>query len=295
MPFIRISYRQQAYTNEQLTEISHELMHALQQHFQVPDHDFFQVFHAHEQGQFMYDETYLDVQRSDRLLYIQITLGSGRSVAQKQAFYVCAAERLQQQAGVRKQDVFIVLVETGLDNWSFGNGQAQMIQREHGDWDVASDHMANAHDHYDQTAKPLQTNDVHSHTNQVQTAILQTDHEHTSAAQLHSQPTMPPTSNVQHVYGELAPDFARYSETVLFGDLWCSPELSPRERSLLTIAALVAGRHTGQLPYHIDLAQQNGITITELAAVMTHLAFYAGWPAAAASLLVLQEQTQSNL
>lgn len=256
MPFIRTDYRKQAYTNEQLKQISEGLMQALQEHFHVPDHDYFQVFHAHESEQFMYDDSYLGVERSDRLLYIQITLGSGRSVEQKKAFYKRAAEVLEQQAGVRKQDVFIVLLETELQDWSFGNGEAQMIDR------------------------PL--NGFHRQLQQQTPDPSPITQKQTQAA---------PVSDVQQVYGEIAPDFARYSEEVLFGDLWRNSELSPRERSLLTIAALVAGRHTSQLPYHIQLARQNGVNPTELAAAMTHLAFYAGWPAAAAGLLVLKEQS----
>ncbi|GGJ00696.1 tautomerase family protein [Paenibacillus hunanensis] len=251
MPFIRTDYQQQAYRSEQLKQISEGLMQALQEHFQVPDKDYFQVFHAHEQWQFMYDDHYLDVERSDRLLYIQITLGSERSVEQKKAFYKRAAELVEQRAGVRQQDVFITLLETGLENWSFGNGQAQMIERP---------------------------------------SMAARGQQYTPPTAIQTIPDAP-VSDVQQVYGELAPDFARYSEEVLFGDLWRNPELSPRERSLLTIAALVAGRHTSQLPYHIELAQQNGLHATELAAAMTHLAFYAGWPAAAAGLLVLKEHT----
>ncbi len=253
MPFIRTGYHQQAYGKEQLQWISRGLMEALQEHFHVPEKDYFQVFHAHEQEQFIYDDSYLDIKRSDQLLYIQITLGSGRSVEQKKAFYKRAAELVEQYAGVRQQDVFIMLVETGLDNWSFGNGQAQMIKQ--GDPTLP-------------------------------------DHEPIVPTPADQQDIARPVSHVQQVYGEVAPDFARYSEEVLFGDMWQRPELSARERSLLTIAVLVAGRHTGQLPYHINLARQNGMTDTELAAAMTHLAFYAGWPAAAAGLLVLKELKQ---
>jgi alkylhydroperoxidase/carboxymuconolactone decarboxylase family protein YurZ/phenylpyruvate tautomerase PptA (4-oxalocrotonate tautomerase family) len=265
MPFLRTDYQQHAYTSEQLQQISEGLMQALQEHFQVPDNDYFQVFHAHESEQLMYDNSYLNVERSERLLYIQITLGSGRSVEQKRAFYKRAAELLEQQAGVRKQDVFIVLLETELHDWSFGNGEAQMIDRSSSKFSTQQE--ASTSDYIEKKKTP--------------TPIQQPTQTPTQAA---------PDSDVQQVYGELAPDFARYSEDVLFGDLWRSPELSPRERSLLTIAALVAGRHSGQLPYHINLARQNGWNDKELAAAMTHLAFYAGWPAAAAGLLVLKEQ-----
>ncbi|GLX70273.1 carboxymuconolactone decarboxylase family protein [Paenibacillus glycanilyticus] len=90
------------------------------------------------------------------------------------------------------------------------------------------------------------------------------------------------TSRIKETYGDTA--FARYSEEVLFGDLWRREELSLRERSLITVAALVASGQTEQLPYHLRLAQENGLTREELTEVITHLAFYAGWPKAASAL-----------
>jgi 4-carboxymuconolactone decarboxylase len=92
------------------------------------------------------------------------------------------------------------------------------------------------------------------------------------------------TSSVKENYGDFAPAFARYSDEILFGDLWRREELSLRERSLITFAALVAGGHTEQLPYHLRLAQENGLTKEELIEAVTHLAFYVGWPRAASAL-----------
>jgi Uncharacterized homolog of gamma-carboxymuconolactone decarboxylase subunit len=95
---------------------------------------------------------------------------------------------------------------------------------------------------------------------------------------------------VRENYGRLAPAFARYSEETLFGDMWRREELPLRERSLITVAALVAGGHTDQLPYHLRLAQENGLSIDELIEAVTHLAFYAGWPKAASALECMRSE-----
>lgn len=91
-------------------------------------------------------------------------------------------------------------------------------------------------------------------------------------------------SSARESFGETAPAFVRYSEELLFGDVWRREELSLRDRSLITVSALVAAGQTGQLPYHLRLARKNGLSEEELAETITHLAFYAGWPRAAAAL-----------
>ncbi|NIK69514.1 carboxymuconolactone decarboxylase family protein [Paenibacillus sp. BK720] len=96
------------------------------------------------------------------------------------------------------------------------------------------------------------------------------------------------TAHIGPAYGDTA--FARYSEDILFGDLWRREELSMRERSLITLAALVAGGHMEQLPYHLQLARENGLTQEELVEAVTHLAFYAGWPRAASAIDRIRSQ-----
>ena len=71
--------------------------------------------------------------------------------------------------------------------------------------------------------------------------------------------------------------------------MWARPELSPRDRSLVTVAALVAGGNTEQLAGHLNRALENGVTETELAEVITHLAFYAGWPRAMSAVRVARD------
>ncbi|MEB6379000.1 carboxymuconolactone decarboxylase family protein [Leclercia adecarboxylata] len=90
--------------------------------------------------------------------------------------------------------------------------------------------------------------------------------------------------------GRIAPKLAGLSKEVLFNDIWKRDALSPRDRSLITLAALTALGRVQQLPWHIDFAQQNGLTWEEITEAFTHLAFYAGWPAAVTALGCLEEE-----
>lgn len=82
----------------------------------------------------------------------------------------------------------------------------------------------------------------------------------------------------QRMVGDVAPKLAELTDDVLFGDVWARPELSPRDRSLITVSALVALYRTNELPSHLRIARTNGVTQEELVELITHLAFYAGWP-----------------
>lgn len=90
----------------------------------------------------------------------------------------------------------------------------------------------------------------------------------------------------QRQFGEISPKLAQLTDDVLFGDVWRRPGLSPRDRSLVTVATLVALYRTNELPTHLKLALQNGVTRDELIEVITHLAFYAGWPTAATAVAI---------
>lgn len=88
----------------------------------------------------------------------------------------------------------------------------------------------------------------------------------------------------------IAPKLAELSQEVLFNDIWKREALTPRERSLITLGALTALCRVQQLPWHIDFARQNGLTREEIVGAFTHLAFYAGWPAAVSALACLEEE-----
>jgi 4-carboxymuconolactone decarboxylase len=96
-------------------------------------------------------------------------------------------------------------------------------------------------------------------------------------------------SRAQKLVGDFAPKLAKLTDDVLFGDVWEHAELSKRDRSLVTVAALIANGNTEQLPGHLSRAKQNGLSETELAEVIIHLAFYAGWPRAMSAVGVARE------
>jgi 4-carboxymuconolactone decarboxylase len=89
--------------------------------------------------------------------------------------------------------------------------------------------------------------------------------------------------------GDFAPKLVELTDDVLFGDVWERKELSPRDRSLVTVSALIAGGNTEQLPFHLNKAKENGLSETELIEVITHLAFYSGWPRAMSAITVAKE------
>jgi 4-carboxymuconolactone decarboxylase len=96
------------------------------------------------------------------------------------------------------------------------------------------------------------------------------------------------TGTAQKALGAIAPKLAEITDEVLFGDIWERTELSKRERSLVTVAALISLYRLEQLPFHLEKAVENGISREQLAEVATHLAFYAGWPTAASAAKLLQ-------
>ena len=94
----------------------------------VPEKDHFQIITEHDDNSLLYDPSYLDIPRTDGIIFIQIILNEGRSVDLKKKLYKTMAERLSKELGIRMEDVLINLVEVKKENWSFGNGIAQYAQ-----------------------------------------------------------------------------------------------------------------------------------------------------------------------
>jgi 4-carboxymuconolactone decarboxylase len=90
-------------------------------------------------------------------------------------------------------------------------------------------------------------------------------------------------------YADIAPALGDYTDRVLFGEVWERPGLSKRDRSLVTVATLVALYRTNELPFHLKRAIENGVTKDELIELITHLAFYAGWPAANTAVTIARQ------
>jgi 4-carboxymuconolactone decarboxylase len=102
----------------------------------------------------------------------------------------------------------------------------------------------------------------------------------------------------REAFGDIAPALASYTDNVLFGDVWRRPDLSARDRSLITVASLVSLYRVNELPFHLKRALENGVTRDELIETITHLAFYSGWPTANTALSITRrvfEETAQNV
>jgi 4-carboxymuconolactone decarboxylase len=93
----------------------------------------------------------------------------------------------------------------------------------------------------------------------------------------------------RRAFGDFAPGLVHYTDAVLFDEVWERPELSKRDRSLVTVAALLTGGNVEQLRFHLAFARDNGVTQDELIEAITHLAFYAGWPKAMSAMAMAKE------
>jgi 4-carboxymuconolactone decarboxylase len=96
-------------------------------------------------------------------------------------------------------------------------------------------------------------------------------------------------TRVAEQFGHVAPGVVQYTTEVLFRDLWLRPGLAPRDRSLVTVSALVASGQVAQIPYHLDRAMDNGLTQPQAGELLTQLAFYAGWPCVFTALPVFKD------
>lgn len=126
MPLVRIDIRKNP-DPSYARKLGNVVYEALKATIGVPDRDNFQVLNEHDEDHFVYDPAYLGIERTDGLVFIQITISEGRTVEQKKLLYKSIADGLGVEAGVRPEDVFINLIEVKKENWSFGNGVAQYV------------------------------------------------------------------------------------------------------------------------------------------------------------------------
>jgi phenylpyruvate tautomerase PptA (4-oxalocrotonate tautomerase family) len=123
MPFVRIGLRRSHASDPR--EIGDCVHRALIDVLGIPEADHFQVVDRYEADELVYDRSFLGVERTDGIVFLQITLAAGRNVEQKKALYARIAELLSTDCGVRPGDVFITLLEVLPENFSFGDGRAQ--------------------------------------------------------------------------------------------------------------------------------------------------------------------------
>ena len=124
MPFVRIDLAA-GKSADHRRAIGDVIYEAMRSTINVPENDRFQVITEHPPENFIIDPQYLGIERSADCVVIQITLNEGRSIAMKKAFYHAVANGLHERLAMRREDVFISLVEVHKENWSFGNGEGQ--------------------------------------------------------------------------------------------------------------------------------------------------------------------------
>ena len=126
MPLVRIDLLE-GKSPEYHEQVGQTVYQALLDCFAVPKNDQFQVITEHPKDELRFDRNYLGIHRSEDCIFVQITLSTGRTVEMKQRFYKAVADGLHESLKLRREDVFISLVEVPKENWSFGNGEAQYV------------------------------------------------------------------------------------------------------------------------------------------------------------------------
>src|SRR4051794_13808871 len=124
MPLVRIALRKGT-KPEFRRALADSIHRAMVEAIKIPEQDRFQVITEHDESGLVYDPSYLGISRSDGVVFVQITLSAGRTLEVRKALFARIAQNLRESPGLRPEDVFINLVETAKENWSFGNGIAQ--------------------------------------------------------------------------------------------------------------------------------------------------------------------------
>jgi 4-oxalocrotonate tautomerase len=127
MPLVRIALRTGTSASYRRA-VGDGIHRAMVETLAVPEHDRFQIITEHEAEGLVYDASYLGIDRTDDIVLVQITLSAGRKPKQKRDFFARSAELLAHDPGLRRQDLFINLVEVAWENWSFGDGNAQYME-----------------------------------------------------------------------------------------------------------------------------------------------------------------------
>jgi 4-oxalocrotonate tautomerase len=124
MPFVRIDLSKK-HPDGFAQQVGDIIFQVMREHINVPEDDKFQVITRHDTNELVIPKSYLGIEYSDGIIFIQVTLNEGRTTDMKKAFYKAICESLVNKLKVRPQDIVINLVEVNKENWSFGNGEMQ--------------------------------------------------------------------------------------------------------------------------------------------------------------------------
>jgi len=129
MPFVRIDLNKK-YPDGVAQQVCDIIFQAMREHINVPEDDKFQVITRHDTNELVIPKSYLGIEYSEGIIFIQVTLNEGRSTEMKQQFYKAINEALVAKLKLRPQDIVINLVEVNKENWSFGNGAMQYAPKD---------------------------------------------------------------------------------------------------------------------------------------------------------------------
>ena len=129
MPFVRINLSKK-YPDGVAQQVGDIIFQAMREHINVPEDDKFQVITKHDTNELVIPKSYLGIEYSEGIIFIQVTLNEGRSTEMKQQFYKAINEALVAKLKLRPQDIVINLVEVNKENWSFGNGAMQYAPKD---------------------------------------------------------------------------------------------------------------------------------------------------------------------
>ncbi|HFK1710895.1 tautomerase family protein [Bacillus sp. RC92] len=135
MPFVNVYYPEGLSNKEELKKVSTSIHLSLIEHFEVPENDYFQMFFPYPSNHFFYDPYYLlegEKKRTEKIMYVSITCGPGRTINQKKSLYQSLSKAISNHLNISTADIFITLNETSAENWSFGQRVAQMVNMREG-------------------------------------------------------------------------------------------------------------------------------------------------------------------
>ncbi|OUB98418.1 tautomerase family protein [Bacillus thuringiensis serovar medellin] len=135
MPFVSVYYPEGLSNKEELKKVSNSIHKSLIEYFEIPENDYFQMFFPYPPNQFFYDPYYLleeEKKRTENILHVSITCGPGRTINQKKRLYQSISRAISNHLNISTTDIFIILNETSAENWSFGQGVAQLVNMREG-------------------------------------------------------------------------------------------------------------------------------------------------------------------
>ncbi|MDP1456468.1 MULTISPECIES: tautomerase family protein [Bacillus cereus group] len=131
MPFVNVYYHENKLYKEELKKIGECIHLSLIEHFNIPKDDYFQLFLSYSQNHFLYNPYYLlegGEKRTENMIYVSITCGPERTIKQKSDLYQSISSKISECSSIKSADIFITLNETSAENWSFGQGLAQLVK-----------------------------------------------------------------------------------------------------------------------------------------------------------------------